>query len=479
MKKSVFLILAFAALSGATLLSCSEKENIVVTNPPSVTIGLADDNDPGSATLLFTLSENATGFRWALGSAEDKDAFLDGTIDGIQDVEAVGTKEIPLENLEASADYTVFAAARDAEGTEGPAAMFTFAIKDNAVLHSINMLTDYVTSSSAAIRINPENYWYRFEYALAAPEQKEAFENGSLKGITSREALDEFTVCYFNIEPGTGFIFYIRAYNRYEECSETFEYAINTPEASAVPEISLDIDDQNIYEGNYTFTPNSHCGKFGVFVCNAGDYDGVFYNEYGYDGDVLGRLLEYMEGPSYSNPMVIGENGGTAKVQYFTPEFALDAPLEAWALLYDSDGEPFGVQRIQFSTPSFDESYGRAEVTSFEFTDISPWYCPFTVSFNEETLLAFWTVFTESEWEAELRNAENSSDPNYLAKKIHELSYDSIMESHYFFYGDEEIFEGSVGFDTGRYYVAFIPVNGNGPVDGGWGEPYAEFLEIQ
>lgn len=478
MKKTVFLFMC--AASAATMFSsCEEIENIIVSTPPSVSIELAEQPAGGNVTLVFTVSDNASGFQYALGTESDMEAFMNGTMDGTTDVSGNGEHTVILGNLAVEESYTVYALAYDEDLEKGPVAIFSFGMSDSVSLYDINITTDYITSSSAAVYINPENYWYRFDYALGKAGQKEMFENGTIEGLQTRTAINDFTLTFFNIEDDTDYILYLRAWNRYEECSETIEYTISTAASGDVPEVSMEIVSQNIYEGTYTFTPNNQCGKFGVVVCEAGDYDGQFFSEYGYDGDVLGRLLAYMDEPSFSNPLKIGENGAAADFSLITPDLIVDAPLEAFILLYTNDGEPFGVQKIPFSTPAFDATLGTAEVTSINFTSITPWYCPFEMTVNEHTVFTFWAVFTDSEWESVLRESEQSSDQNFLAKKIYEKSYDSYSEKYLYFYGDTDIFKGSVGYDTGSYYVAFAPTNGNGPVDGGWGEIFAEPLLIQ
>lgn len=452
------------------LQACSdENETIVFENPslPTVTIEQVGELGSTEVTLKFLLSEQSAGFYYAVGGVDEREAFKKGTLSSIQQVKEKGIKEIVINKLQPDSVYVVFARAYDAENQKGPVAELGFITLDKDLqTHPVRAKVEYITSMSAAFTVYPENYYYKFEYALGKAGDKEAFEKGTLEGIVTQEQMDKFTVSYFGVSPATDYVWFLRAYNRVNKRSQTYEIPFISAAAGAVPEISLHINDINIYEGNYTFTPNTYCKWFGVLVCKKGDYDSKFYNRYTCNGDILLKMEEFVRLP-FGNPLTMAEGGNVAEIQYFTPQFKLDAELEAWAILYDQDDKAFGVQRIEMKTPAYDNSLGEAAVVNFQFDTIAANYSPFRFTVNEHTLLTFFAVWEIAEFEKAKEMLEK--DKYYLHKKTFEKSYDAVLKQYNFFYGKAEEFQGAIYTNSGEYYVVFVPVNANGP-EKGWGE---------
>lgn len=468
MKKTLFF---FSILILVLLLqACSdENETIVFENPslPTVTIEQVGESGETEVTLKFLLSEQSAGFYYAVGGTDDREAFKEGTLSSIQQVKENGTKEIVIDGLQPDSVYTVFARAYDAENQKGPLAEMGFITLDKDLqAHPVRAKVQYITCTSVAFTVHPENYYYKFEYALGKAGDKEAFEKGTLGEIVTQEQMDKFTVSYFDISPATDYVWFLRAYNRADKRSQTFEAPFTAAAAGSVPEISMHIDNINIYEGSYTFIPNAYCKRFGVMVCKKGDYDSKFYNKYTCNGDILLKMDEFVNLP-FGSPLTMAEGSNTAKIQYFTPQFKLDAELEAWAILYDQGDKAFGVQRMEMKTPAYDNSLGEAAVVTFQFDSVAAYYSPFRLTVNEHTLLTYYAVWEVAEFEKAKEMLKD--DKYYLHKKTFEKSYDAVLKQYNFFYGDMKEFQGAISMNSGEYYLVFVPVNGNGP-EKGWGE---------
>ena len=460
------------------MAGCTEQvEKIVYENPslPTVSIEQVGQATDSGVTLRFIQSGKGAGFDYTVGQPADRVAFEDGSLASIVSISESGQKDIVVDGLTHASSYTVFARSFDEEGVAGPVAQIIFTTEED-ILQTNPLVPElqYTTSSSVAITVDPADNYYKFEYALGTPSGKDAFENGSLAGIITQEQNSKFVIPFFGLEAGKDYVFYMRAYDRTGRVSKTIETAVATKAAGRVPEVSMTTDYCDIYKGKYTFTPNSECGQFGVLICHNGGYDGIFYSKYNYNGDILGRMIDYMAAPSWSNPLKTAE-GEPVSLEYITEEMELELGLEAWVMLYDKAGEPFGIQRIETRTPSFDASAGTAAIESAEFTSIATWYCPYTCAPNEHTLITFISIWDADEFEAERDSPDNVG--TYLQELAYEKSYDSYLGAYRFIYGNES-FSGSVGYGTGRYYLVFLPVNANGPRDGGWGELKALELVI-
>lgn len=473
MRNFYFALLCLASAFAFT--GCGDQGEIFIyetTSQPSVTIGQVGNSGYHDVTMRFTVSDNGAGFTYGIGTPDDRAAFENGTLATIRRVEEGGMKEIVIDGLTHMTDYTVFARAFDSGGNTGPVAQAVVATTENVLItHPLQVGVQYVTSSAVAFTVDPANNYYKFEYALGFTGDRAAFDAGTLPAMVSQEQNVRYVISYFEIEPATDYILYIRAYDRQDKMTETVEVPFSTYADGTVPGVSMAITRQDFYSGTYSFEPNQATGEYGVLVCEKGAYDGLFYSKYSYNGDVFTRMLDYMASPSWSNPLKLGD-GTTVEADLITAGMELDAGLEAWIFLYDKDGEPFGVENLSFTTPSFDNTAGVAEVNSFEFTSISAWYNPFTFSVNDNTMMTFVGVWDDpDEFEAALA----ASDNDRMCELNFEKSYNAFSSSYTFFYGNTS-YSSSVGANTGKYYVGLTPVNANGPFGRGWGEFY--YIEL-
>ena len=78
-------MMAAVLLSGGILAGCDKAGNEVLPETGSATMVIEVDRnfsiDSTSVSVRFVPSENAAGYRYAIGTAEDFEAFRDGTMD--------------------------------------------------------------------------------------------------------------------------------------------------------------------------------------------------------------------------------------------------------------------------------------------------------------------------------------------------------------------------------------------------------------
>lgn len=468
--KKVYIVLLSLAVA-LVLTGCNEKEVFVyeTASQPSIVIEQLGESGCHDIAVRFTVSDNGAGFTYGIGMAGDRTEFENGTLATNQRVEGGGNKEVVIEGLDHMTEYTVFARAFDADNNVGPVAQTIIVTAEDIIItNPLAIELQYITSTSAALIVEPDDNYWKFDYALGTTGDRAAFEAGTLESIITQEQDVRFVISYFEINPATDYVFYIKAYDRKNKVSETMEIPVRTYAAGTVPGVSMSITTQDFYSGSYSFDPNSETGQYGVLVSEKGkEYAPVFYSKYTFNGDIMAKMLEYLDGPSWGNPMTMGD-GSSVNASLTTPGMLLDAGLEAWIYLCDKNGDPFGIEKIHFSTPSFNDNAGTAKVDSFEFTEISTWYCPFTFSVNSNTVMTFIGVWDDPE---EFEAALASSDNDGMCELNFEKSYNAFSSSYTFFYGNTS-YNSSIGANTGKYYIGFTPVNANGPYAQGWGEFY-------
>jgi hypothetical protein len=445
-------------------VGCGKTETInKVEQMPEVTITKIDAY---STQLRVNIKPNdeAVTFKYAIGSADGRDAFRDGSMDGIVKVNNGDEAEIAFEDLNPDTEYTVFAMAYNEKGEQGPVASLIV----RTFTDGFNVGIQYITANSAGFRFNNTMDYYKLECAIGLPGDRAAFEAGTIRGMVEKYESTQYTANFFDLEPDTEYIMFARGYDRMDRPTIVFEVPIKTYAEGACPGLTFTNERFDVYEGLFTYTPNSQ-SSFVSFVIGAkGYFDPIINDDMGYRNDLMQWLstttavtidketsLTYQPGV-----MALGDS----------PLLECDYPLESYALIYDKDGYPFGVQKIEVSTPSYDENLPKAEVT-VNIKDITTTGATYefvaddnTVYFYFDTINADWYddfKANDPEWHDDylrdmFRNRQNITDG--ILRERHNIEPTPFTET--------EAVPGA------RYYVAVCPMNGNGVSDDAWGELY-------
>lgn len=87
---------------------------------PTVVIEEVTNDSGFELTVKFVPDQYAKGFKYAIGEEQDKESFLDGTLEGIVTVESGEPKEVIFTDLVPGKEYTVFARAINKKEVASP-----------------------------------------------------------------------------------------------------------------------------------------------------------------------------------------------------------------------------------------------------------------------------------------------------------------------------------------------------------------------
>ncbi|MDU1891518.1 MAG: hypothetical protein E6767_12590 [Dysgonomonas sp.] len=450
------LVIAF----GMFFTSCDgdDKEPLL---SPSVTLEKIITTSSDKFTVVFQPNEVTTRYVYAIGDEANRDAFIAGTYSGIKEVEGRAENTVIFQGLEENSVYTVFARAYDADGTAGPIA--SVKVKTRKPLNDFETERQYLTSNAVAFTIKSSTEYYKYVFGLGKDGDIIDFEEGTLEGMLTKEEISQYTASYFNLEANTEYVFFVKAYDRLsDEPTETKEIKIKTAGRNEAPEVSFNIDYIDIYNGDYSFTPNDKCGKISVFVAREGEHEDLINNEIYWKGDILTMANRWTEA---NNGLVTIGYGGTLKMSHLTPKLLLgeldpfNHPMEAYVLIYDKDNKPFAIQRFKFKTPAYNDNAGVADVelTISNITSEGAFYEFYP---NEHALGLVYQTF-DAEWVEELKTSSEYYD-GYIEDFLHLDGYWA-----YCYGAITPTFPERTAEADKEYYVYYMVMNSNGP-SGGW-----------
>lgn len=457
-------------------IGCSSPKEIDVTRTdPSVVLTLKN-----TGIDIFTIGiepDNAASFEYAVSADGDRKAFVNGTMPGIVKVESGDQKDVEFTGLASEATYTVYARAFDGEGNSGPVAQLRVTtVRGPIVTDKIATDMQYVTDSSAGITITSSTDFYRLDYAIGKPEDKAAFEAGSLDGIEKRfEYTDHYTANIFDLEPDTDYVFFVRGYDRTDFPTITFERPFKTYATDGCPAVAI-ATEIDILEGNFSYTPNALCGKMIVALHGKGAYDGLVESPASHRGNImqflpamvetgLATLVEGSYSATVNMPPLDAEDMlATYYTMYGDPVLQTDYEFETYVLLYDGDGNPFGVQKKIVSTGEYDPDLPAAVVTA-TIKNISAYGATYEFSIDDSTFGFFFDTVDADWYDNEIKTSEDFYE-NYLRDTFFERGYWWRHHDNPAPYTDRSAAPGM------RCYLAICPLNANGVSDPDWGKLY-------
>lgn len=447
-----------------TLASCSEDETEALI-APSVVLNKIITASSDELKVIITPSETTIKYEYAIGGENDLDAFLNGSLAGIKEVEGNSENTVIFSNLEASELYVIYARAYSESDVAGPLAMLKS--KTRNPLTNFSVEQQYLTDQAVAYTITPTNEYYKFDFAIGKAVDKEAFEAGVIDGFTTKEDFSKYTANFFDLDSDTEYIFFIRGYDRLSGLvSETHMYELRTKEKGTVAAVDFRIDYLDLYSGDYTLTPNEHCHQFAVFFAIQDEAKDIMESELNWQGDIVNMMQQWVK---VNNSAISFSAGGPLNVSHHTPLFLtgqisdpFEYPMEAYVLLIDTITNFVGVQRHSFASASYNNNVKEAKVslTVSNITENGAFY-EFTP--NEHTIGFFYETFAADIYDEILRS------PDYYDGYFR----DYLFAEGYWYYCHKTPTVNTMetqGDPGKRYYVIYIPVNYNGASFGGWGE---------
>ncbi len=449
---TLFLISLTAFL---TSVGCEKTTKFETGNPgPKITLTEVRTYSD-LLTVKFSPDERTSAFEYALGLATQSEQFEAGTMEGIEKVDSVEERDVTFEGLDPQVIYTVFARGYDSDGNKGPVAMLSVRTITDAI--SVDM--QYAADNSAAFMIHTSFDYYRIEYALGKASDKEAFDAGTLEGTVILEEVYDWVPNFFGLTPETDYSFFMRAYDRMERPTIVYECPFTTlAVGSDFPDAEFTVESTDVYRSEFTFTPNSSCGKMIVLMAREGQHDIIISDPMGFAGDLM-RML-----PAWVKTGEAIEITEEDTFYFTTPELATDNKIEAYVMVFDESGEPFSVKRWGASTPSFDESLPAATVTA-TISNITAVGATYTFTAAENTLgFLFDTV--DADWYDDFKANDPGYYDNYLRDRF-------LTDNVWWRYKMEVVPFTEQEAEAGkRYYIGICPINENGLTDPDWGALY-------
>ncbi|MEG0808281.1 MAG: hypothetical protein RR410_08020 [Alistipes sp.] len=408
---------------------------------------------PAGCGILLTPNDLTDHFEYAIGTEADRAKFANGTLSTIQKQTGKEPKTVTFTGLQSDQIYTIFARAY----TEGniPGAIASYVPRLQCGDYGIEQR--FVTDQSAGFSISCSPDFYRFRYALGTAADRAAFENGTM----DVQIFDERAVrdaSFFNLTAGTEYIFFCQASHRSGKRSAVIETPVTTKKANEVPGGTLTLNSINIFTGDYTFTPNELCGSAAVMICDKDSKYEIINNEANWKGDILTMLSSWLSAPN----QFVAIGTGVLNAKYQTPRLETNYDIEAFVLLSDKAGKPYGVVHYDFKTPDVDPNAGIATGTVV-VSDITTQGATYTFTANDKAL-GYMYETVEADWYDEFKTTTDWY-PNYLGDFF-------VKQKKYWQYGRESFsFTEAKAKPNKRYYAVIVPMNANGPVaPNGWGE---------
>lgn len=186
--KRLFNISAISALVVSlclSLASCDSGE----TSKTNLNISIEEvvgSVTETSVAVKVTTYEGAEGYYYAIGTAEDKDAFINGTLEGIKEQTDLSVTQITFDNLTPGQEYVVFAQAF--AGSDKGQYFMTKITTKNAPKTEWDLAVSMKLASANenSINIKVESIGADAEsltYAIGKATDLESFKNGTLSTI--------------------------------------------------------------------------------------------------------------------------------------------------------------------------------------------------------------------------------------------------------------------------------------------------------
>ena len=452
MKRKFLPAIGAAALAAGCLAASACSDDTTTVAPAGtayVALEQVGNVSEDSFTVKMTPSENALSFEYALGEESDREAFENGTLEGILRRDGGQPFDAGFAGLVPRRTYTVFARAYDMLNTAGTVS----SLKVTTFAGGFDVGISYVSDRAAGFTVTNTMDYYKYRYMLGTAADRQAFLDGAAES-TEMKAEGEHTVNIFGLEPSREYVLYVTGYDRGDSPTPLYEIPVVTPAENACPGARLDIDQIDVYSGTYSFVPNDLCGQITAIVGTVGQYETMINSEANWKGDIMAMLASWS-----GIGMAATRMDGTLTVSFQTPELTLENPLEAWVMVHDKQYNPVSISRFTFSTPSFDPNAGAAGV-DVKVTSVTAAGAVYTFSPNDATLGTLYET-VDADWYDGVRNSD----------EWHETYLQELLLSTGFWHYTPTVwtYTEQTAEPGKRYYAAACPMNANGPE--GWGEP--------
>lgn len=463
--KRIFTLLLVA--TAAIFSGCNDDENIIenIHHYPQVDISLKGSPGSDSFTVIFTPNALTDHFVYAIGLESDREAFEKGTLENIKTVQvasAGSASEVTFDALDVEVEYTVFAKAfaadQDGESETSSIRVQTIRfVEDTVFIENV-----FTGEDSVCFKISTEeDKYFEFMWAFGDKSDREAFENGTLDGVETRENSIFCYPSFYGLEPNTEYTFFAQAIARDGSKTRVFEVPVTTAKKGTVPAVEFSIDEADLLFGYYSFTLNEYCSRAVILfqeIDGPNNYDYIFFNEaYQWNGNIRSILAAWDEIPGYTFLERITTS--TNHIEYKTVGLTPGEAHEAYVLVYDHEMTPALVQRFNFTTPEYDDQATPASMT-LSVSNITATSAEYTF-LPSENIFFFAGNTTPKDWFDDLV-AEKGRDA-----AVEYLFYETMAESSTFGYyhkwnmSDIKFTVTDLEANTDYYGYAF-PMNKNG-----------------
>lgn len=456
---SISAILCFGLLA---LSGCNTGEDIFITSTPSIVHVEVTESGSDFATAVFTPDDNTMSFKFAIGDATDRNAFIDGTLDGIQVRDGNATEIFTFEGLESDRIYTIFAAGY---GEDNTLEAVQSAVVTTWLIDRLQVDNSFVAVDVAAIEVKAS--FDVAEYTWSLHKGDTASESNRIAGETVSEVY-RHVYTLFDLEPTTDYLFVVRYAMRDRETFAT-ETGFTTKNYGEVPAVEFNTLHNDVYYEKYEVRPaNAFTGAIAsLYQQAAWGWDSNFLSNAGGQGDYAGSIMRLARSGFFFDFHFSEQGGHTFETTSYTLE--LGVGLEVYAVSCDLDGNIANLQKFSFQNVVYDGTAGVAEV-GIEVLNIQPYSVEYKYTPNVHTVGFFVQTFEAEAFEEEYL-PQLASDPG----AIHDFLYNYYGLS-YMIYPN---LTGNSWTDTtvqpaSEYYAVAAAFNTNGTL--GWGKvTYSKF----
>ena len=458
MKRTLLIMMSAAAVATA----CSEEPI-----NPGITAGIKIETigvpDTCSIKVLFTPDEKTTYFDYAIGTDNDYIAFDQGTLETIQRQDGNEPLEAEFPNLKPNTVYSIFAKSYTDKGQSAG----IFVHKASTLDNQFKVELQYLSDVSAGYRMTIPQEYVSCRYYLGSASEKEAFVADQVESSEVSEIPGAYTcVNFYDLDPSTEYVFYAIGKDRSGIETELFEIPATTYASDACPNAEFDFD-IDIYQGTYTITPNSMCGRIIASITERGTVSWVL--EEGFYNDIP-LLLENWNSIKFNHTNEAAD-GSPLTLAMTTPQMENGTDLELYVALYDTDGNISGVRHFNLATPEAVPELAAPSPVEIEVTNISNAGAVYQFT-ADQSALGFFYETVEADWYDELKETDPELSEYYLAETFF-ANYKTLtsagLQGLYHHGNGSFTWAETSGQPEFRYYAAAVPINMNGPREGGWG----------
>lgn len=195
-----------------TAAACSPKESKEVNLSSDVdeVIGSVTDT---SISVKVTITEDAEGYYYAIGKKEDKEAFLNGTFEGIKTQTDTSVKELTFNNLVGGTNYYIYvqAFAGNSKGYYSVASITTAEPPKTEWNLDVAMEVAGTSENSIIVKINSIGAdATTLYYAIGKESDLESFKNGTLGSIETSTNMKLKQVIFDKLSRGENYTVFMK-----------------------------------------------------------------------------------------------------------------------------------------------------------------------------------------------------------------------------------------------------------------------------